>query len=245
MALLGIPSGSVIAPARLAHDDARLGRDPRAADRARAGAALDGAPSFPALLVIVFLLGVFIAPYITRSGTIIPELFGDDERPSRRRPALFGGATPAADRDRPRDRGRAVAALGAPAVLVIDGVHVPLRVRVHRAARRRRAAASRRTTTRAASSPASATSRRDRLLGPMTLALIILDGAARRDRCRRAAGRVHALRRQRARRRLALHELRRRRGDRLGARDRSCSTASSRCSSRASPRCAARRCRSG
>ena len=85
MALFGIPSGSLVAPARRAHDDAPLGRGARTADRARAAAPLDGPSLVRVLLVIVFLLGVFTAPYVSVAAMIIPELFGDDDDSSRKR----------------------------------------------------------------------------------------------------------------------------------------------------------------
>ena len=217
MALLGIPSGSVDRPARRAHDDAPLGRV-----RAPLIALVPllhwtGHLSFAALLVIVFLLGIFMAPYITSQRL-------DHPRALRRRRAtrLEGiGALrrrdAAADRDRARDRRRADRVARRTRRARRRRAHVPLRVRVHRAASSRAGAASRRTTTR-----------RGLLAGIRYLAArppARADDAdrdhprrrRRRDRRRGAARRVHALRRQRARRRLALHELRRRRGDRLAS----------------------------
>ena len=178
MALLGIPSGSLIG--RLGARTTMLLSDALRAPLIALVPLLHwaGHLSFGALLVIVFLLGAFTAPYITSQRLIIPELFGDDERLVSKASALFGGAHAAADRDRPGDRRRADRVARSTRGARRRRVHVPVRVRVHRAARRGRPPASRRTTTRVACSPASTTCRRDRLLGPMTLAVIILDGAA-------------------------------------------------------------------
>ena len=74
--------------------------------------------------------------------------------------------------------GALVAAIGAPAVLLVDGAHVPLCVRLRRWCS---SAAASRVTEDDASRGLLAGIRyltRDRLLGPMTLTVIVLDGAA-------------------------------------------------------------------
>ena len=40
--------------------------------------------TFPLLLGIVFVLGIFMAPYAASQRSILPEVFGDDEKTSRR-----------------------------------------------------------------------------------------------------------------------------------------------------------------
>ncbi len=80
IAILGIPSGAVIA---------RWGarRTMLVADLARAPLIASipllhelGWLSFPLLLVLVAFVGVFIAPYFASQALILPELVGDDER---------------------------------------------------------------------------------------------------------------------------------------------------------------------
>ena len=79
IALLGIPSGVVVS---------RLGarRTMLVADLARVPIMVSipvlheaGLLSFPLLLVLVFLLGTFIAPYFSAQRLVLPELVGEDE----------------------------------------------------------------------------------------------------------------------------------------------------------------------
>ena len=136
MALLGIPSGSLIG--RLGARTTMLLSDALRAPLIALVPVLHwtGHLSFGALLVIVFLLGIFTAPYITSQRLIIPELFGDDERLVSKASALFGGRDAAADRDRPRDRRRADRLARRARGARDRRGHVPVRVRVHRAPRR-------------------------------------------------------------------------------------------------------------
>ncbi len=176
MALLGIPSGSVVA--RLGSRRAMLVSDAVRAPLIALVPVLHwaGALTFPILLCIVFVLGVFIAPYMSAQRTIIPELFGDDETVVAKASGLFGGATQVPNVVGPAFAGILVAALGAPSVLVLDGATFAFAfvvvlgfVRAGRPV------------------PADDDSRgvfagvrylaRDRLLGPMTLTLVVLDGA--------------------------------------------------------------------
>jgi len=177
MALLGIPSGSVIG---------RLGarRTMLLSDLLRAPLIAlvpllhwTGHLSFPALLVIVFLIGTFTAPYITSQRMIIPELFGDDEALVSKASALFSAATQLPIVIGPAFAGLLIGWLHAPAVLVVDAatflfafVCVGLLVKGGR-----RAAPDEATRGVFAGIRYLA---RDRLLGPMTLTFIILDGAA-------------------------------------------------------------------
>lgn len=52
-----------------------------------------GALSFPLLLVLVFLLGIFWAPYFSSQRIILPKLVGNDEGVLAQANALFQGAT--------------------------------------------------------------------------------------------------------------------------------------------------------
>ncbi len=177
MALFGIPSGTVVA---------RLGarRTMLISDAFRAPLMMlvpllhwTGGLSFPVLLVIVFVLGVFTAPYFAAQRTIIPEIYGDDETVVSKVSAAFGGAQQVTLILGPALGGILVAAIGAPAVLIVDAAtylaaFLLILAFVH------------------GGKPVAAdeSSRgvlagvrflaRDRVLGPMTLTLVILDAAA-------------------------------------------------------------------
>ena len=176
MALLGIPSGSAVS--RLGSRGSMLVSDAVRAPLIALVPVLHwaGALSFPLLVAIVFVLGVFIAPYMSAQRTIVPELFGDDETTVAKASGLFGGAAQVPNVLGPALAGVLIAALGAPSVLVVDGAtfavaFVVVGLLVH---------AGRRL-------PADDESRgvlagvrylaRDRLLGPVTLTLVVLDGA--------------------------------------------------------------------
>jgi MFS family permease len=176
MALLGIPSGSVVS--RLGSRVSMLVSDAVRAPLIALVPILHwaGALTFPLLIAIVFVLGVFIAPYMSAQRTIIPELYGDDETTVSKAAGLFGGASQLPNVVGPALAGVLIAAVGAPAVLVVDAatfvlafVLVGLLVR-----------AGRRLPADEASRGVLAGVRylaRDRLLGPMTLTLVVLDGA--------------------------------------------------------------------
>ena len=177
MALLGIPSGSVIA--RVGARTTMLLSDALRAPLIGLVPLLhwSGHLSFPLLLAIVFALGAFTAPYVASQRSIIPELFGDDERTVAKASGLFTGATQLPIVIGPAFAGALVAAIGAPGVLVVDGATylfafacVLLLVR-----------GGDRVPDDAGSRGVLAGVRylsRDRLLGPMTLTVIVLDGAA-------------------------------------------------------------------
>ena len=85
MALLGIPSGVVVS--RLGRGETML-----VCDLVRVPLMLSipmlysaGLLVFPLLLVLVFVLGVFIAPYFSAQRLVLPELVGEDSATSRRR----------------------------------------------------------------------------------------------------------------------------------------------------------------
>jgi MFS family permease len=177
MALLGIPSGSVIA--RLGARTSMLVSDAVRAPLIALVPLLHwtGHLSYALLLVIVFAMGVFTAPYIASQRTIVPELFDDDERTVSKVSGLFGGATQLPTLFGPVIAGVLVASFGPSSVLVVDGLTylfafacVLLLVRGGKPV------------------PPDEESRgvlagirylaRDRLLGPVTLTLVLLDGAA-------------------------------------------------------------------
>lgn len=126
VALLGIPSGSVVA---------RLGalRTMLLCDLVRAPlmAAIPvlhavGALSFPVLLALVFALGCFLAPYFSAQRVAIPELLGEGE-------ALVGQANAALEAGTrltillgPAAAGLLIAWLGATNVLYVDAASFAL-----------------------------------------------------------------------------------------------------------------------
>ncbi len=120
VALLGIPSGSVVA--RLGARNTML-----VGDLARAPLMLSvpllheaGLLSFPLLLVIVAALGVFIAPYFASQRLVIPELLGDDEEVVAKANAIVEGAQRATGLVGPALAGILIASIGATNVLYID-----------------------------------------------------------------------------------------------------------------------------
>src|SRR5262249_5998124 len=92
MAVLGIPSGSVVA--RRGARMSMLASDPRRAPLVALFPILHGRGhlTFWLLVLIVFLLGVFMAPYAASQRSIIPEVLGDDEKAVAKASGLFGGA---------------------------------------------------------------------------------------------------------------------------------------------------------
>jgi MFS family permease len=177
MALFGIPAGSVIA--RLGARRTMLVSD---AARAPLTAAVPllfwtGHLSFAVLLALVFASGIFLAPYITAQRSIIPELFGDDETLVAKASGVFGAATQLPIVIGPALTGVLIPWLGSAPMLIVDGatflfafVVVLFFVTGGRPV------------------PGDEDSRgvlagvrylaRDPLLGPVTLTLIVLDGAA-------------------------------------------------------------------
>ena len=177
MAIFGIPSGSVVS---------KLGgrRTMLAADLLRAPLMVlvpvlhwTGALTLPLLLVVVFVLGLFSAPYFAAQRTIVPELYGSDETVVSKAQALFGGVSHLTLIIGPALGGLLVASFGASAVLVVDActylfafVVVLTLVQAGKPV------------------PQDESSRgmlagvrflaRDRVLGPMTLSVIFLDACA-------------------------------------------------------------------
>ncbi len=177
MALLGIPSGSLIG--KLGARRTMLFSDAIRAPLIALVPALHwtGHLTFALLLAIVFAVGAFTAPYMSSQRSIIPELFGDDETTVAKASGLFGGANQVPIVIAPAVAGVLVASIGAPGVLLFDGVTylfafacVALFV------------------AGGSPVPGDESSRgvfagirylaRDPLLGPMTLTVIVLDCAA-------------------------------------------------------------------
>jgi MFS family permease len=177
MALFGIPSGSVVA--RLGARATMLVSDLLRAPLIALVPLLHwtGHLSFAALVAIVFLVGVFTAPYISSQRTIIPELFGDDEKLVAKASGLFGGAGQLPIVIGPAIAGALIALIGAPALLIVDGATFLFAFAAVLAFVRE----GRRVPADDASRGVLAGVRylaSDTLLGPMTLTIIILDGAA-------------------------------------------------------------------
>ena len=120
IAILGIPSGSVIA---------RYGarRTMLVSDLIRAPLLASipllhelGVLSFPLLLAIVACIGTFLAPYFASQRLILPELVGDDEQVVAQANAVVEGATRATSLLGPAAAGLLIAAFDAPVVLYVD-----------------------------------------------------------------------------------------------------------------------------
>jgi predicted MFS family arabinose efflux permease len=120
LALVGIVSGSVVE--RIGARRAML-----ACDFARAPIMglipllhWLGGLSFPLLLVLVFLLGIFWAPYFSSQRIILPELVGEDEGVLAQANALFQGATRLTLVLGPAVAGVLLGLIGPVTVLVLD-----------------------------------------------------------------------------------------------------------------------------
>ncbi len=120
VAVLGIPSGTVVS---------RLGarRTMVLSDLARAPLLASipllyalGWLSFPVLLVIVALVGVFIAPYFSSQRLVLPELVGDDEHVVAQANAVLEGAQRTTSLLGPALAGVLIASFSAPTVLYVD-----------------------------------------------------------------------------------------------------------------------------
>jgi MFS family permease len=92
VAILGIPSGTVISRwgARRVMVVSDFVRTPLLASIPILHAL--GWLSFPVLLALVALIGVFLAPYYASQRLILPELVGDDERTVAQANAILEGA---------------------------------------------------------------------------------------------------------------------------------------------------------
>ena len=176
LAIFGIPSGTLVS---------RLGgrRTMLASDALRTPLMVlvpvlhwTGALTFPLLLVLVFVLGLFSAPYYAAQRVILPELFGSDEKVVSQASALFGGVTHLTLIIGPALGGVLISAFGASPVLIVDAAtYVVAFVLVLTLVRAGKPV------------PQDESSRgllagvrfiaRDRILGPMALTAILLDAA--------------------------------------------------------------------
>ena len=120
VAILGIPSGAVIA--RWGARRSMLGSDLARAPLIASIPLLHqlGWLSFPMLLVLVSLVGVFMAPYFASQALILPELVGHDERVVAQATALVEGARRATSLLGPAAAGLLIATFSAPVVLYAD-----------------------------------------------------------------------------------------------------------------------------
>jgi MFS family permease len=120
VALFGIPSGSLIGKlgARLTMIIGDFARAPLLA-AIPVLYALD-VLSFPLLLLCVFLIGCFIAPYFSAQRLILPELVGEHEATVAQANAVLEGAMRATALIGPATAGVLIAALGATKVLYFD-----------------------------------------------------------------------------------------------------------------------------
>jgi len=120
IAVLGIPSGALIA--RLGARTTMVLGDAGRAPLMLAIPLLHqaGLLSFPLLLVCVFALGCFIAPYFSAQRLILPELVGDDEQTVGQANAIVEGTQRATALLGPSTAGVLIAVIGAANVLYVD-----------------------------------------------------------------------------------------------------------------------------
>ena len=121
MALLGIPSGSVVA--RLGARTSMLVSDLVRAPLVALVPLLHwtGHLTFSLLVLIVFVLGIFMTPYIASQRSIIPEVLGDDEKAVSKASGMFGGAQHLPIVIGPSIAGALIAWIGTAPLLVVDG----------------------------------------------------------------------------------------------------------------------------
>lgn len=120
IAILGIPSGTVVSRwgARFTMIVSDFARAPLLASIPILHAF--GWLSFPLLLVLVGLIGVFLAPYFASQRLILPELVGDDEPTVAKANVIIEGAQRATSLLGPAAAGLLIAAFSAPTVLYVD-----------------------------------------------------------------------------------------------------------------------------
>lgn len=120
MALFGVPSGTLVQRygARAIMLVSDFVRVPLIVSIPVLHAA--GALSFGALLVLVFLLGCFMAPYFASQRVILPELVGEDERAMSQANSMIEGGTAFAALAGPALAGILIPFLDAPTILYID-----------------------------------------------------------------------------------------------------------------------------
>ena len=120
VAVFGIPSGTLVARlgARRTMMAADAGRVPLMCSLPLLHAA--GLLSFPLLLFLVFLVGCFLAPYMSASTVIIPELVGNEEHTVAQANAAMEGVQRATLLLGPPLAGILIAVIGAASVLYLD-----------------------------------------------------------------------------------------------------------------------------
>lgn len=177
VALFGIPSGSLVA--RLGSRRTLLLSDLLRTPLIALVPILFWADAlgFGLLLVLVFALGLFSAPYFAAQRTILPELFGADEQVVSKASALFAGATHLTMIAGPAIGGLLVTWLGAPAVLVVDAATYVVAFVLVAALVRGGAPVQQGGDARGVLAGVRFLLR-DRVLGPMTLTVILLDASA-------------------------------------------------------------------
>ena len=120
MAVFGIPSGTIVE--RLGGRTTMLVCDLARAPLLASIPLLHAADllSFPLLLVLVFTLGCFMAPYFAAQRVILPELVGEDEQTIGQANSIVEGGTAFAGLAGPALAGILIPFLGAPNVLYVD-----------------------------------------------------------------------------------------------------------------------------
>jgi MFS family permease len=177
MALLGIPSGSVVG--RLGARTSMLVSDLLRAPLVALVPILhwSGHLNFALLVAIVFALGVFTAPYAASQRSILPEVLGDDEKAVGKASGLLGGAQHLPIVIGPSIAGALIAWIGTSPLLLIDGVTFLFAFVTVLALVRGGARVQHDDESRGVLAGVRYLAR-DRLLGPLTLTVIVLDGAA-------------------------------------------------------------------
>ncbi|MGZ4137711.1 MAG: MFS transporter [Gaiellaceae bacterium] len=177
MALFGIPSGSVVN--RLGARRTMLVSDLMRAPLVALVPILHwtGHLTFALLLAIVFLLGIFFAPYAASQRSILPEVLGDDEKAVAKASGLFGGAQHLPIVIGPSIAGALIAWIGTSPLLVVDGATFLFAFVVVLGLVRGGHPVVADDDTRGILAGVRFLAR-DRLLGPLTLTVIVLDGAA-------------------------------------------------------------------
>ena len=120
MALFGVPSGTLVQ--RYGARTVMLASDLMRAPLLAAVPLLHALDvlAFWLLLVLVFLLGCFMAPYFASQRVILPELVGEDERSMSQANSLIEGGTAFAALAGPALAGVLIPFLDAPTILYID-----------------------------------------------------------------------------------------------------------------------------
>jgi MFS family permease len=120
IALFGIPSGALVSRlgARRTMMVADAGRVPLMCSLPLLQAA--GLLSFPFLLFLVFLVGCFLAPYMSASTVVIPELVGNEEHTVAQANAAMEGVQRATLLLGPPLAGILIGVIGAASVLYLD-----------------------------------------------------------------------------------------------------------------------------